>query len=144
MDSKEAPQKSEGKPLTIPASRAPFNHLFFQTIFAERLRSVCHGHSEEVPVVLLQLTDDRELDLCHIELVAPQWMAVAVFRDGPTCEAMDTVFVPYEMVTRVTISRRNSRERHLGFQAERPIPMVLDDPAEALGGNQAPVKGRLR
>ena len=126
MEAKEAPQKPE--PPATPASRAPFNHLFFQTIFAERLRSVCQGHTEEVAVVLLQLADDRELDLCHIELLTPQWMAVAVFRNGTRCEDMDTVFVPYEMITRVTLSRRSAKERHLGFQAERPVPSVLSAP----------------
>lgn len=115
----------ESKARPVPASHAPFNHLFFQTIFAERLQSVCKGHSEEVPVVLLHLADDRELDLCHIELLAPQWMAAAVFRNGASCEEMDTVFLPYEMITRVTLSRRNAKDRHVGFQAERPVPALL-------------------
>jgi hypothetical protein len=115
----------ESKAKTAMGSHAPFNHLFFQTIFPERLQAVCQGHSEGVPVVLLQLADDRELDLCHIELLAPQWMAAAVFRNSISCEDMDTVFVPYEMITRVTLSRRNAKERHLGFQCDRPIPEMF-------------------
>lgn len=125
MEAKEAPQKPESKHPATPASRAPFNHQFFQTIFPERLQSVCQGHTEEVAVVLLQLADDRELDLCHIELLAPQWMAAAVFRNGSSCEDMDTVFVPYEMIIRVTLSRRSAKERHLGFQADRPVPSIV-------------------
>jgi hypothetical protein len=117
--------EAESKPRVAIGSQAPFNHRFFQTIFPERLQAICQGHSEEVPVVLLQLADDRELDLCHIELLAPQWMAAAVFRNSVTCEDMDTVFVPYEMITRVTLSHRNAKERHLGFQSDRPIPEVL-------------------
>lgn len=126
MEKKEASRESRPKLSPAPESRAPFNHLFFQAIFPERLRSICQGHPEDVAVVLLQLADDRELDLCHVELLAPQWMAAAVFRNGASCEDMDTVFVPYEMITRVTLSRRNAKERHVGFQAERPIPSVSD------------------
>lgn len=127
MAAPETSAKTEpaSKAKEIVGSRAPFNHQFFQTIFAERLRAVCQGHSEEVPVVLLQLADDRELDLCHIELLSPQWMAVAVFRGGPSCEKMDTVFVPYEMISRVTLSRRDAKDRHVGFQTDRPLPPVL-------------------
>lgn len=120
------PDGSESKARTKPVegSRAPFNHVFFQTIFAERVRSVCEGHSEEVPVVLLQLADDREFDLCHIELLAPLWMAAAVFRNGTSCDNMDTVFIPYDMITRVTLSRRGADERHAGFQVDRPMGTV--------------------
>ncbi len=125
MTSPEAARKAEPPPKPVMVSRAPFNPLFFQTIFPERLQIVCQGHSEEVPVVLLQLADDRELDLCHIELLAPQWMAVAAFRNEPSCETMDTIFVPYEMITRVTLSRRDAKERHLGFQREHPAPAIL-------------------
>jgi hypothetical protein len=125
-DTDSSPQpEPEPKAKTAMGSDAPFNHLFFQTIFPERLHAVCQGHSEEVPVVLLQLADDRELDLCHIELLAPQWMAAAVFRNSVSCEDMDTVFIPYETIIRVTLSRRNAKERHLGFQSDLPIPEVL-------------------
>lgn len=113
------PQKREARPTAVAGSSAPFNHAFFQSVFPERVRSLCEGHSGEVAVVLLQLADDREFDLCHIELLAPRWMAVAVFRNGTSCESMDTVFVPYEMITRVTLSSRKAGERHLGFQTDR-------------------------
>jgi hypothetical protein len=132
MDSHEpevhGDSESPAKPLF--GSGAPFNHVFFQIIFPERVRSVCEGHAHDVPVVLLQLSDGRVLDLCHIELLAPRWMSVAVFRDGASCENMDTVFVPYDMITQVTLSRRDAEERHVGFQAERPLPETLHTPEE--------------
>jgi hypothetical protein len=120
--------------------------LFFQTIFPERLVAACQAHSEEVPVVLLQLADERELDLCHIELLAPEWMAAAVFRNTASCDDMDMVFVPYEMITRVTLTHRNAKERHLGFQSERPLPPLLRIPEGRRGGNavHAGLLGELR
>ena len=133
----------EAKPRTkiVEGSRAPFNHVFFQTIFAERVRAVCEGHLEDVPVVLLQLADDREFDLCHIELLAPLWMAAAVFRNGTSCENMDTVFIPYDTITRVTLSRRDADERHAGFQVDRPMG-IAGRKREGCGpGTQVPPPG---
>jgi hypothetical protein len=118
VEKNEAEKPGSGSK-AVAGSNAPFNHAFFQTVFPGRVRSLCESRSGEVAIVLLQLADDRELDLCHIELLAPRWMAVAVFRNGTSCESMDSVFVPYEMITRVTLSSRNAGERHMGFQTER-------------------------
>ncbi len=56
-------------------------------------------------------------------------MAAAVFRDGASCEEMDTVLVPYALILRITLSKRAAPERRMGFQ--------LDKSAAALGDRAA-------
>lgn len=115
----------------MPESKAPFNPTFFRSVFPGRVRR-CRGPSGKVAVVLLQLADRRELHLCHIETLAPRWMAAAVFTDGSSPPGTDTVFVPYDMITRVTLSRREPEERHMGFRMGRTsIPPDEEEKQEA-------------
>lgn len=103
---------------------SPFASRFFLTIFRDRIRSLCEGQTSEVPVVLLQLADGRVLDLCHIQMLAQQWLAAAVYRDDPSCEKMDMVFVPYAMIAGITVSKRDSSERHVGFKFNKSLPAL--------------------
>lgn len=98
--------------------KVPFGPQFFKTILPDRVQVLCPGQGDQVPVVFLDLADGRRLDLCHIELLTPSWMAVAAFRDKPACEDMDIVFVPYELIALVTIGKRNPSQRSVGFQRE--------------------------
>lgn len=109
----------------LRSSSCPFDGPFFQTIFPERIQAACPGSSGTIPVVLLQLADGRILDLCHIDLLTPQWMAVEAFRDTASCDEMDVVFVPYEMIALVTISRRSPSQRRLGFRLENSSSMKI-------------------
>jgi len=97
----------------------PFGPSFFRSVLSERVEAHCRGASTDVAVVLLHLVDGRSLDLCHVAQVAPGWIAVAAFRDVPTCEEMDLVFVPYGAIHRITISARARTERVIGFRRER-------------------------
>lgn len=116
---KPSPEPSEGSAGTVP-----FGPGFFSTAFRERVGKLCKERPEEATVVLVQLADGRVLDLCHIELLTPRWMMAAVFREGSDCREMDTALVPYEMITRITLSRRKASERRLGFQVEKSAAAV--------------------
>ena len=104
----------------------PFNFHFFRTMFPDRVRSMCPGQGEQIPGVVLKSVDDCTLDLCHIMLLAPKWMAVAAFRETGTCEEMDTVFVPYESILRVTVSARDGARRHMGFRFDQTAPALVE------------------
>ena len=88
---------------------------FFRTQLADRVRARCSDEAD-VPVVQLRLADGTTLDVCHIPTIERLWLAVEAFRDPETCEDMDLVFIPYETVTRVTVSARPQRERPIGFR----------------------------
>lgn len=111
------------------SSSCPFDGPFFQTILPDRIQAACPGSSGAIPVVLLQLADGRTLDLCHIDLLTPHWMAVEAFRDTVSCEEMDVVFVPYEMIALVTLSRRSPAQRRVGFRLEKPPSTGLAQPS---------------
>lgn len=108
-------REKAGKP-SPETEAAPFGPAFFSTAFRERVGALCKERPGGATVVLVQLADGRVLDLCHIERLAPRWMMAAVFREGSDCREMDTALVPYEMITRITLSRRTASERRLGFQ----------------------------
>jgi len=106
------------RPASNPVRRACFDAAFFSGFLGERARALCARQPDRTPVVLLHLADGAILDLCHIEQLFPDWMGGSVFRDAKTCDQMDLVFVPYALITRVTISLPSVHERRIGFQTE--------------------------
>jgi hypothetical protein len=105
----------------------PFDAGFFATAFRERVGALCKERPGDATLVLVQLADGRVLDLCHIELLTPRWMMAAVFREGSDCKEMDTALVPYELVTRLTLSRRKASAKRLGFQLEKSAAAISSE-----------------
>ncbi|MDO8533080.1 MAG: hypothetical protein Q7T26_13110 [Dehalococcoidia bacterium] len=95
-----------------------FDVSFYQTVLPERVTSECRIRPEDVPVVLLHLANGMTMDLCHIVHLADTWLAVRYFRDTKTCEEMDVAYVPYELVTLVTLSLHRPEDRPVGFRLE--------------------------
>jgi len=128
----ELPQAIVAPPgLDLQASEAcPFGASFFCTVLFDRVWALCHGSSPGVPIVQLHLVDGSVLDLCHVTQLAPQWISVAVFREVPSCDDMDLVFVPYAAIHRVTISARPPAERPIGFQMDRSEAALKQDHAD--------------
>ncbi len=111
-------------PRSVPVG-PPFGPAFFATVLADRVRAACEGQPEHVPVVELHLADGLTLDLCHIPGIEPQWLAVQAYRDRETCDEMDLVFVPYGLITRVTVSMWHPNQRPIGFQLTGPATPPL-------------------
>ena len=99
----------------------PFGVEFFASVLTERVRTVCEGAPEQVPVVELHLADGLTADVCHIPVLAPQWIVALVYRDKETCKEMDTMFIPYALVTRVTVSTWHRSQRLAGFNLPVPV-----------------------
>ncbi len=119
----DVPEGSDEQQLSrLLAVGPPFGPAFFATILADRVRAACEGQPEHIPVVELQLADGLTLDLCHVPGIEPQWLAVQAYRDRETCEEMDLVFVPYALITRVTVSMWHPNQRPIGFQLTAPAP----------------------
>lgn len=117
----EAPEGGDERELSrLLAVGPPFGPAFFATVLADRVRAACEGQPDHVPVVELQLADGLTLDLCHVPGTGPQWAAVQAYRDRETCEEMDLVFVPYALITRVTVSMWHPNQRPIGFQLTAP------------------------
>lgn len=116
----DAPER-DGRSL-LASGGPPFGPAFFTTVLLDRVRASCDGHPGDVPVVELHLADGLTLDLCHIPGVEAQWLAADVYRDRETCEEMDLVFVPYGLITRITVSMWHPSQRPIGFALPPPGP----------------------
>lgn len=105
-----------------PVRRDCFDATFFSGFLGERARALCARQPDRVPVVLLHLADGSILDLCHIEELFPDWMGGTIYSDPKSCDRMDLVFVPYALITRVTVSLPSVHERRIGFQTSQISP----------------------
>lgn len=119
-----APSEELDEALVADLLGPVFGLPFFCTVLRSRLHQHCPGVTPDVPQVLLHLAGGVVLDLCHIVELSPRWIAAAVFRDARSCEEMDLEFVPYELIVRVTLSRRPADERRIGFDAERSTAAI--------------------
>jgi len=117
--------------LEVP-SGPPFGPAFFLTVLADRVQQQCKQQPDAIPVVELHLADGTTLDLCHVAGVGPQWIAALYYRDRETCEEMDTAFVPYGLITRLTISMWHRSQRKIGFDVEHS-PTPIESAAEQTG-----------
>ena len=102
----------------------PFGPDFFATVLHERVRAVCAAAPAAVPGVLLHLADGNTLDLCHVIALEPAWLAALIFRNREVCADMDTVFIPYGLIGRVTVTLEHSRAREMGFRVAVPAPVA--------------------
>lgn len=92
---------------------------FYKTALLDRVEGECRHQPTRVPVVQFRLSDGVVLDVCHIFYLADGWLGVAVYRDPRTCEDMDSMFLPYEAVTRVTLLLHDAKERRIGFDVSK-------------------------
>jgi hypothetical protein len=97
-----------------------FDAAFFQTVFPEHVSAECEAQPDRVPVVELYLADGTKLDLCHVVFLADSWLAVAYYRDGGRESELDTAFLPYGLIVRVTVALHPIARRKLGFRVHEP------------------------
>ena len=98
-----------------------FDASFYREVLPERVTAECQGRPDAVPVVTLYLGNGNVLDLCHIVHLADDWFAVHHFRDVEICEDMDVAFLPYGLVSLITISVHHPESRRMGFSVgEKP------------------------
>lgn len=95
-----------------------FGPQFFLGHLAAYVRECCPDPSEALPFVHLHLASGEVLDVCHVIGLTPRWVALAVFEGNS--RAMRTELVPYEAITRVTISPGQAQGTHMGFHQETP------------------------
>ena len=94
---------------------------FYKAVLPDRVERECKREPGRVPVVQFLLADGTTLDVCHIAHLADTWLGVAAYRDAAACEDMDFAFLPYEAVTRVTLSLHDSSARRIGFDTAKSV-----------------------
>lgn len=99
-----------------PVTGPPFDAAFFAAVLDDRVRDTCATDTEGVPGVLLYLADGSKVELCQILAIQPTWMVALIFRDRERREDTETAFVPYGLITRVSVTLERSRPRAMGFR----------------------------
>lgn len=92
----------------------PFNRSFFNATIGEFVEQLGKQAS---PKVRLFLVDGTVLDICNIETLAEDYMALRVYL--PAQEACDTTIhlVPYSLIYRIEIGAAQGEEsKRVGFQ----------------------------
>ncbi|MBI2166010.1 MAG: hypothetical protein HYU29_06360 [Chloroflexi bacterium] len=92
-----------------------FDASFYRETLPERVTVECQSRPDAVPVVNLHLANGQVLDLCHIVHLGDAWLTVQYFRDVQACDDMDLAFLPYGLVTLVTVSLHHPTSRRIGF-----------------------------
>ena len=110
----------------------PFGPAFFMSQLRGFAGEKCPDPARGLPVVELHLADGEVLALCHVIGVAPAWVALAVNETDHTTSAprMRTEFVPFEVITRVTLRLSRPESPHLGFEHSR-VPRMLSVSGQA-------------
>jgi len=121
-----APSDAKGEaPDAAEVPQAVFDAEFYRALLPSRVETACQGDSQGVPVVKLQLADGGVLDLCHIAQLHAMWFAAYYYRDIRTCEDMELAFVPYSMVSLVTVSLESPANRKVGFNVRQHGESVI-------------------
>lgn len=115
----------------LQSVRCPFGPRFFFEQLAGFVRDRCPDPTERLPRLDLWIAGGEPIAVCHVIALGPQWVAIAA---GGRDAEMRTEIIPYELITRVTISA-TPRGRGIGFDQERRPLVLADDalsPEEAL------------
>lgn len=118
-----------------------FGPRFFLAHLGAYVRDRCPDPGEALPFVHLHLASSEVLDVCHVIGLTPRWVALAVYE--ATSRAMRTELVPFESITRITISPGHAQGTHIGFHQETP-PALQESAEETLHKAADPGSGARR
>ena len=109
-----------GTVLDALMKQGPFGPAFFLVQLRALVREHCPDPSDGLPAVRLALADGEALEVCHVMGVGPLWVALAAHEveHRSSTPAMRTEFVPYSMITRVTLRPSRAQAPHHGFDPE--------------------------
>src|SRR3990172_9517764 len=111
------------------ALQYPFGPAFFLDQLRAFVRDRCPNPREGLPAVQLHLADGGALDVCHVLAVSPTWVALAITEVERAVSAapMRTEFVPFGMISRVTVRSGARGEHHAGFNLDYRPAVVHGD-----------------
>ena len=94
----------------------PFSRVFFNVTLGELLeRNGADPHK-----LMLYLTDGSTLEVCQIEQMADDYLAVRAYHpDLSACETTLSL-IPYSLIYRIEISPKDTSNARMGFHWERP------------------------
>jgi hypothetical protein len=95
------------------SSDVPFNRTFFNVTLGEMIEQ----NGKEKPVKLtLFLSDGSTLDVCMIDELSDQYLAVRAYQgQSDSCE-INVQLIPYGLIYRIEIAPKAQESSRVGFQ----------------------------
>lgn len=94
-----------------------FDRAFFNTTLGSL---VDRASGRETPRLTLYLSDGTTLDVCQIEEMTDQYVAVRATRSSDGSCSLVTSVIPYFLIYRIDISPKGETDERLGFHWKRP------------------------
>lgn len=116
--------------LIVADRRCLFGPMFFLRHLGVLVRDRCPDPGERLPSVSLWLADGSTVDVCHIEMVSPRWVALAIRGASRPGRPMPLLLVPYETIIRVQIAEPADDVKAIGFDPARQPGILTDATAE--------------
>lgn len=101
-----------------------FGPSFFTHHLLGFIHERCPEASDRLPILEIHLRDGNILCVCHIILLTPKWLALAVREHGEKKAPMSTELIPYDSIARLTIRTAHAAETRVGFNAQHSIPIM--------------------
>ena len=99
------------------AGEPPFNRTFFNVTLGDVIERV--GKSRENRLTLF-LTDGSTLDVCGIDELTEQYVALRNYANGEDACAVSVQLIPYALIYRVEITPRGADNNKVGFHWTPP------------------------
>ena len=102
-------------------AQAPFNRTFFNVTLGDLLQKAGREKSEKSQKLLLFLADGTALDVCSIDELADDYIAVRSYRASEeTCD-LSVNLIPYNLIYRIELlPKETENSTRLGFHWAPP------------------------
>ena len=95
------------------SSDVPFNRTFFNVTLGEMID---HNGKEKPVKLTLFLSDGSTLDVCVIDELSDQYLAVRAYQgQSDSCE-LGVQLIPYGLIYRIEIAPKSEESSRVGFQ----------------------------
>lgn len=102
------------------ATPVPFSRAFFNVTLGDILQD----NGTEQHKLTLYLTDGVTLEVCQIEALADDYLAVRAYqRDMSACETTLNL-IPYSLIYRIEIAPKDLSNTRMGFNWARPTRKI--------------------
>ena len=100
------------------SAQAPFNRTFFNVTLGDILKS---GPKDKNTRLLIFLADGTTLDVCAIDELADDYLAVRAYRAEEAACDLTVNLIPYTLIYRIEIAPKETEDsERLGFRWSPP------------------------
>lgn len=100
-------------------AQAPFNRTFFNVTLGDLLQKAGREKGQKL---LLYLADGTALDVCSIDVLADDYIAVRSYRPNEEACELSVNLIPYSLIYRIELTPKDAdNSTRLGFHWAPPV-----------------------